>query len=637
MPGENNEVQALQQQIAALTSRVFALERALGQAREHQLEQRQEILPRSNELPREPAAPVGTLKPEYPAPVHIPPAPSQPSPMFNMSASQFGSIDRELEPNLEKKIGQYWLNRIGILAVLIGAAYFLKLAFDNHWIGETGRIVIGLLAGSGLIVWSERFRSRGHNAFSYSLKAIGIGTLYLSLWAAFQLYHLIPPGVAFAAMIVVTAATITFSLTQNSQLLAAFALLGGFSTPILVSTGENHEAVLLTYVAILDVGILVMAWLRPWRRLVWGSFIGTAILFMGWFFSYYNREERPLTVFFAALLFGIFAAIPLITRVTALGRASVTRTALPLLNAATLFLLLYAMYADETATLTWYCLALAAAYLFIGKAIQARSSEEDRDILKLLHLAIAIVFITVAIPLKLQAYAGYWITIGWLVESAALLWVATRTRLELLGYFAAGALVLGIFRLLVLDEFGTHALLWNARFATYLLAIAIMAAIAKYAGRFSDTQAVAAVQAAGVLANVLALIALTLEARDYFQQQITESYVRNQGLHDLHDFVLARDFTYSAIWLVYGAALMAAGFWKRSAFLRWQSLVLIGITIVKVFVYDVSELQQAYRVVSFIALGGVLLGISFVYQRDWLKLSAAGAPDVPPDSQGSST
>ena len=189
-----------------------------------------------------------------------------------MWSSPAGSADRFKvdagAPSLEKKIGQYWLNRVGILAVLAGVAYFLKLAFDNHWIGESGRIVIGLLAGSGLIVWSERFRSRGHKAFSYSLKALGIGTLYLSLWAAFQLYQLIPSAVAFVAMIVVTAATITFSLTQNSQLLAAFALLGGFSTPLLVSTGQNHEVVLLTYVAILDLSILVMVWRRPWRRLI---------------------------------------------------------------------------------------------------------------------------------------------------------------------------------------------------------------------------------------------------------------------------------------------------------------------------------------------------------------------------------
>src|SRR5205085_3991018 len=135
------------------------------------------------------------------------------------------------QPDLEKKIGQYWLNRIGIVAVLIGVAYFLKYAFDSRWIGPGGRISIGLLIGVALVAWSERFRSRGYGIFSYSLKAIGIGALYLSLWAAFQVYHLVGSGVAFAAMGVVTAATIVLALSQDSELLALFALIGGYSTP----------------------------------------------------------------------------------------------------------------------------------------------------------------------------------------------------------------------------------------------------------------------------------------------------------------------------------------------------------------------------------------------------------------------
>jgi len=77
--------------------------------------------------------------------------------------------------------------------------------------------------------------------FSYSLKAVGIGVLYLSLWAAFQLYHLVPAGIAFVAMLAVTAATASLALAQDAEILAAFALAGGFLTPVLLSTGENRE------------------------------------------------------------------------------------------------------------------------------------------------------------------------------------------------------------------------------------------------------------------------------------------------------------------------------------------------------------------------------------------------------------
>ena len=110
--------------------------------------------------------------------------------------------------DLEGQIGKLWLNRIGVVAILIGVAYFLKYAFDSQWIGSGGRIALGLLSGIAVIVLSEIVRRQGQAAFSYSLKAVGIGVLYLSLWGAFQIYNLIYAEVAFGAMLLVTLFTV---------------------------------------------------------------------------------------------------------------------------------------------------------------------------------------------------------------------------------------------------------------------------------------------------------------------------------------------------------------------------------------------------------------------------------------------
>ena len=112
-------------------------------------------------------------------------------------------------------------------------------------------------------------------------------------------------------MAIVTAATIALALSQDAELLASFALVGGFSSPVLLSTGQNHEAVLFFYVALLDLAILTMAIFKPWRRLLWGSFAGTILLYLGWYSEYYSLDQRALTVAFAALFAAIFAAIPL--------------------------------------------------------------------------------------------------------------------------------------------------------------------------------------------------------------------------------------------------------------------------------------------------------------------------------------
>jgi uncharacterized membrane protein len=618
----SNELESLRTQIAALTARVYQLEQA-------------------RELPSKPVSASVPPQPLKPEPLK-PSTPSQPSasatqehklqpraalPAFRTPprASNPFSVPRGREGDLEKKIGQYWLNRIGIAAMLIGVSYFLKYAFENNWIGPGGRIGIGLLCGIALILWSERFRARGHAAFSYSLKAVGIGTLYLSLWGAFQVYHLIPASAAFIAMILVTASTIALALSQDAELLASFAMIGGFATPALLSTGQNHEAVLFSYIVLLDLAILLMAVAQPWRRLLWGSFVGTLALYIGWYSSYYTRDQRPLTVFFAALFAAIFAAVPLATRYersTRFSGPSITLTLLPFINAVIFFLQLYVMYESETATLTWFALALAAIYLCISALFKKRFPDDDVSVINLLHVAIAIAFITIAIPLKLEAH---WITISWLIESAVLLWISVRTQTNFLRYLAVAALSLGIFRLLAFDQMQANTLIFNARFATYAVAIAVLAGIATLGKQHAAENERPFLQLAVIALNLLALIALTREAADYFDRQTVA--VGNQWQH-YHQISVVRGFTYSAIWLIYGAALMALGFRNRSAFLRWQALILIAFTAGKIFLYDMSQLGGSFRILSFIALGAVLLGISFIYQRDWLKLS----PDSPDPS-----
>jgi len=151
---------------------------------------------------------------------------------------------------------------------------------------------------------------------------------------------------------------------------------------------------------------------------------------------------------------------------------------------------------------------------------------------------------------------------------------------------------------------------------------AILGGIVAAADRYGSGGERPVIRIAGVTLNVLALLALTLEVSDYFRRQITPFYAaHNYSYTAIHQIQLARRFSYSLFWLAYGAALMLFGFKRRSAFVRWQALVLIAVTIGKVFLYDVSELQQGYRILSFIALGAVLMGISYVYHRDWLKLT----------------
>jgi uncharacterized membrane protein len=595
---------SLDEQIADLRSRVRLLEEAL---KTHGI-----VLQTGSAtppLPPPPPPPRVAAVPGLPQAVAVP--------RFSSSAS----ASRKDKASLESRIGSQWFNRIGILAVLIGMAWFLKLAIDNHWIGPLGRVLVGLIAGAGLIVWSERIRSRGYTGFSYSLKALGSGILYLSLWAAFSLFHLIPAAVAFVAMIVVTAFNGFMSWSQDSELLALYAIVGGLSIPVLVSTGENAEVTLFTYLLLLDIAVLVLVALRPWSRLLFGAFTGTVVFVFGWWVTFYSNAQAGRTAFFIGCFFVIFAVAPGLVRLRfedetrVSGWDNLALVLLPVCNAALGFIAFYSIFDTSTSNWAgpWLAVGFAAFYLLLMRLPAGGRPHQSPPILSALHLTAAVVFLSIAIPLKAH---GRWLTIGWLTEGTALLWFSRRIHSPLLRGLAVICLLLGLAALLVVNPPASTVPLLNERFATYCVGIAAFTFAFVIAHKEHSSEPDQLLAAAAVLVvNALTLVAIGWEIHSFwwFRQ-----WQGNWRL--MHDYRMYAQFTYSAFFMAFGAVLLAVGFSRRSAYLRWQALLLLAVAIGKVFLVDVSELSQGYRILSFIGLGALLLGVSFVYQRDLLNL-----------------
>src|SRR2546426_657903 len=147
MATPQEELEALRAQVAALTARVHRLEQGTG------------IEPPAVRAPVAPPA-TAAAPPPPPQPVQQRPVVTRPAlPTKPVTPAARGSAE------LEGKIGKVWLNRIAIVAILFGVAYFIKYAFDNNWIGAGGRVAIGLIAGIAVILWSERFRNKGYAPF----------------------------------------------------------------------------------------------------------------------------------------------------------------------------------------------------------------------------------------------------------------------------------------------------------------------------------------------------------------------------------------------------------------------------------------------------------------------------------------
>lgn len=606
--------------IAALTERVVALEQAIAYIDAPSV-----------------AAPVDT-----PSSIASGPAPPMtsgvtPPPLmaaeFSVSDSTAASLADKR--SLEDRLGSQIFNRIGIIAILTGATWFLKLAMDNHWIGPLGRILIGLVAGAGIVVWSERFRRREFATFSYSLKAIGTGVLYLSLWASFQLYHLIPSQIAFALMLLVTLWNVWMAWSQQSEVIAAYAIAGAFSTPALLSTAGNHQIFLFSYLLTIDVAAIALIRLaaarsKSWSRLLLAALPTTIVYFIGWYSRFYSADQVVSTSVFITLFFAAFSTVPFRLRS---GEPDATAHAepisdvfLPLTNAVFASLALYAVLENSGnhASLPWVALLFAAVYLVAIRV--PLLSQMQTAVARAVHLSLAVLFLTIAIPLKAN---GRWITIGWLAEGVALLWVSARlnrhdgetdaSAQRMLSRLASLALLLGFLGILVtpiwLDR-SIQTAIFNRRFATELAGIIGFAASTWISLRAATVNSHESntfpdwLQLAGIFVVALNLIALQVgivEIQTFWTQGQSGTFNSEVGLQTA--------LSISAFLMLYGAGLLTAGFWKRSAFLRWQGLGLLVVATLKTFLYDVRSLSQGYRVASFLGLGALLMAVSFAYVR----------------------
>ncbi len=154
----------------------------------------------------------------------------------------------------------------------------------------------------------------------------------------------------------------------------------------------------------------------------------------------------------------------------------------------------------------------------------------------------------------------------------------------------------------------------NIRFLSLVL---LTAGLTVHAGMLRRSEAlvewkndiVGIVQVAIVL---VLFVLLTGETRDYFQKEIVELDRRTV---DASRLVNLQQLFLSGVWLAYSVALMSVGLWRRFRGMRFAAMSLFGITILKIFIYDLSFLETLYRIFSFMGLGIILLSVSYVYQK----------------------
>ena len=336
---------------------------------------------------------------------------------------------RKPETDIEKFIGENLANKIGIAVLVLGISFFVKYAIDQNWIKETGRVIIGLIAGGILIGIAHRTRN-SYRSFSSVLMGGGLTVFYFTIAFAFHQYHLISQTAGFIIMVLITAFAVVLSLYYDRLELAVLATIGGFITPFLVSTGQDNYTALFTYLCILNTGLMVLAWFKRWPSINIIALFFTTIIYGSWLIKRMWFDSPPILPYKDALLFGTLFYFQFVTmNIVNNIREKKIFTAFDfmivlsinfLFYIASMFILSYWSDGDYKGLFT----ALLGIFNLLLVLGFRQKKTIDPNFLALLT-GLALTFISLAAPVQ---FKGNYVTLFWAAEAVILFWLFQRTR-----------------------------------------------------------------------------------------------------------------------------------------------------------------------------------------------------------------
>jgi len=510
-------------------------------------------------------------------------------------------------------IGRRWVGWAAVSLILFATAFFLKYAFENRWIGEVGRVTIGIAGGVLMTSLGFRYFKRGWRIFAQMLTGGGVVLLYLSAYAAFGYYHLVPQKAAFVFLAILIAEAAALAVLYEAPAIAIMALVGGFLTPLLLHSDRDHHLALFGYLIAIDIGALAV--LKRWRGLRTIAFLGTHILFWLWYDEHYHEQRLVPVLLFQTAVFLIFLVAYLVARLLRKVE-STTIEDLWLLGVNPFVFFLTAHQLLNPSYHDWmgvFAIVMALLYAGVAKLLLDRATLRRAESLTL--IGVALTFVTIAIPIQLRSN---WITIAWAIEGLMMLWTGIETSSKRLRITACTLFGLALIKLLIWDSpygnRGAFIPVFNRYFLSSLFVIGCLFGAAGVYQRLGKRKniSVNGVTLTFVLAAVVAFwLVSSVETHTFFiaralAQRLPEDFRHQRWLGQM---------ALSVVWASYAAVLAAIGFLRRSSATRWAALSLFALTIIKAMFVDIAQLQQLYRIIVFFVLGVLLLLVAWGYHK----------------------
>lgn len=383
-----------------------------------------------------------------------------------------------IRKGLEQQIGTQWILVAGIVCVIAAVGFILKHAIDEAWLGPWARVSAVAAGGIVAFVIGEITRRRGYEVVAKGVSAMGFALLYAAVFWAYRGYHLVDSTPAFAAAIVITIAAMAYAVLLDEVLVAILSLLGGYATPLFLSTGQNLPHHLFGYVLILSLGAMGCAFFRRWRAVNLLAFIGTFLLYILWFEKFTRpilsfTQAHPTRLLIAGLWLGVFFVVYLVTPLLyGWVKQAVTRgedLLQPCAAGTIFFYYLWTMLEERFRPELALCTALLGAAYWIAAVVSRLRCKQDQNLWTAMGIA-GTAFLTAALPLYFEMYA---LVIGWTVESVILIAAGilyAGVWMQGMGFLAMGLSLVGLVFLPSQDASFTPV--FNGIFGTWLCAAA---------------------------------------------------------------------------------------------------------------------------------------------------------------------
>jgi uncharacterized membrane protein len=312
--------------------------------------------------------------------------------------------------------------KVGVIILFFGAAFLVRYAADRGLLPIEYRL-IGLVLSSLALLAVGWLLRKTRRAYAMALQGGAVGLLYLTIFAAFRLYDLLPAFLTFALLLTVVTFSVVLAIIQDAKSLAVLGTSGGFLAPILASTGSGDHVGLFSYYLILNAGIVVVAWFRTWRILNWIGFVFTFGIGFVWGAQYYQPELFWSTEPFLVLFFAFYLSVAVLfaLRQPPQLRGYVDGSLVFGLPAIA-FSMQSVLVRDVPFGRAYSAIALSALYLVLARAL--RTLHELRMLTEA-FLALGTVFLILAVPF---AFDGHGTAAAWALEGAGLVWIGARQQ-----------------------------------------------------------------------------------------------------------------------------------------------------------------------------------------------------------------